>query len=378
MSTAEVEQLKATIELLKVRLNAAELGVTSSETRIRTLIESLPVGLMICSDTGYIEAVNPQSLLMLGCEYSDLIGRHLSNVFISQNQQQQLFSDEKLKVISQDPFEVSAQSLSSEPFPAEILLRPFPFAATMKLLVVFEDMTLKHDLDRMKREFVQIVSHDLRAPITSIRCFLNALTEGLFDDRPEKMHKKAQAMESETTRLLTMINNLLDLEKMEAGAFSIIMEQTALFRILERSVEAISALAEQNSVSLDVELPEQNVVVSADGDLIVQVLVNLLSNAVKFSPAGKPVQISVELHGDYRKVIVTDQGPGMPEEFRKRMFSRFEQARLSDSRVKGGTGLGLAISKAIIEGHGGTIGVESKEGAGCSFWFTLPIMSAKS
>lgn len=230
-------------------------------------------------------------------------------------------------------------------------------------------LTLKQ-VDEMKQQFVAMVSHDLKSPLTSVSGFLSLLSQGLYGTLTEQGEKRVQLAERNVSRLIAMINDLLDIEKLESGQLELTMEIIPLEPVVERSVEAVRVFAEQNKVNLVVEPIDCNVY--ADGDRLIQVLVNLISNAVKFSPADSAVTISARPAEEKVELRIADQGCGIPAEYRQVIFERFRQVRKTDSTKKGGTGLGLAICKAIVEQHGGAIGVESEEGKGSTFWFTLP------
>jgi signal transduction histidine kinase len=241
------------------------------------------------------------------------------------------------------------------------------------VLLVVEDISAKRELEQLRQEFISMMTHDLRTPLTSIKMFLQMVGEGVFDERPEKLKERCGGLELETDRLLGMINSVLDLHKMEAGKLQLVVEDVSLVSVVLQAVEAVSAWAQASGITLDVpEIPGE-IFVRCDRDYTVRVLVNLVSNAVKFSERGQSVRITVRPDGEFVTLGVIDRGPGIPDDFRQKLFNRFEQARLSDARVKGGTGLGLAIAKAIVEEQGGKIGVESQLGHGCTFWFTLPI-----
>ena len=214
-----------------------------------------------------------------------------------------------------------------------------------------------------------MVSHDLRTPLTSIQCFLNLVGEGHFNDM-EPLKENARMIENEATRLINMINNLLNIDRIESGGLEMFIDAVPLSELIESSLIAVICLAQNRGITLQQELPREEVYLLVDRDFAIQVLVNLLSNALKFSPKGAAVTVRAEATSSHVKVSVVDQGPGIATEFRQRIFHRFEQATIADARVKGGSGLGLAISKSIVEQQGGTIGFDSEEGRGTTFWFT--------
>lgn len=238
-------------------------------------------------------------------------------------------------------------------------------------------------LEKMKREFVQLISHDLRTPLTSIQAFLTLLGEGHFGEMPEKVTRRARMADSDASRLISLISNLLDIERMESGKMEVVAAEVRVQQVIDRAVHSVVALTERNKIAVKAPaLGEMRM--TADEDLIIQVLVNLLSNAIKFSAKESDISIDVvEIEKErcgggsgerrsFLKFSVSDRGRGIPADRIDMIFDRFKQVEVADAREKGGSGLGLAISKAIVEAHGGAIGVTSTEGSGSTFWFTIP------
>lgn len=236
---------------------------------------------------------------------------------------------------------------------------------------VFHDMADALDqAARRKKELVAMVSHDLRTPLTSLRGFLELLTMGALGDVAEGARDRARRAQNSVERLIALINDLLDLEKMESGTIQLTASRLKAETLIERAVESVSQFADEHDVTIVAPVTEASL--NADGDRLVQVLVNLLSNAVKFSPPDSTVTVSVEELPGWIEFRVKDEGRGVPAAFQEAIFERFQQVEAADARAKGGTGLGLPICKAIVEQHGGTIGVDSQEGKGSEFWFRLP------
>ena len=225
---------------------------------------------------------------------------------------------------------------------------------------------------RRKQEIVSMVSHDLRTPLTSVQASLTLLSEGVLGELPTRATKEVRNAESNTTRLILLINDLLDFEKMEAGQLAIECAKTPVTPILERSYETIKAFADKQKVKIEV-IPN-DYTIYADADRMIQVMINLLSNAIKFSPPDSTVTLDAVQKEQYIELRVSDQGRGIPESFRKHMFQRFQQVdQIGDAKKKGGTGLGLSICKSLVDLHQGIIGVDSIEGKGSTFWFRIPI-----
>ena len=225
------------------------------------------------------------------------------------------------------------------------------------------------EVERLKDGFLSTASHELRTPLTSIRGSLGLLASGVVGALSDEAVEVVAIAERNAVRLMALINDILDLERLETGTIELRFAQVPVESILRRAMESLAAFGHQHGIT--VEAPEVSSTIWADADRIVQVVVNLLSNAVKFSPPGGVVTIGVALRDGWVEFRITDRGRGVPVADRRAIFERFRQVETSDAREKGGTGLGLAICKSIVEQHGGTIGVESEEGAGSTFWFRV-------
>jgi PAS domain S-box-containing protein len=238
------------------------------------------------------------------------------------------------------------------------------------IFCVAHDMTERKQAERLRQEVVQMVSHDLKTPLSAVRTFLELLDAGAFGTLNDRGQHLLKLADSSTMRMLTLIKDLLDIEKMEAGMLELERCSTMVNDLFEQSAHNISAMAAERSVKI--ESKPCDLSVQVEPARIVQVLVNLLSNAVKFSPNDSVITLSARDTGEWVEVSVADCGRGVPPEKLATIFDRFSQVRISDASEKGGSGLGLAICKALVELHGGTITVKSQEGHGSEFVFTLP------
>jgi PAS domain S-box-containing protein len=242
-----------------------------------------------------------------------------------------------------------------------------------------QDITQLHEVDRMKSEFVSIVSHELRTPLTSLKGALQlVLDEELMLPKDERMQLLRVALTS-TDRLIRIINDILDISKVEAGGLKLQLKPCDITDLVRLSIQSIEQIAWSSSVRLETRLPRDVPVVMADPDRIVQAIVNLLSNALKFAPPNSVVRVEAERNGNGSVAVsVRDQGKGIPQEKIGLLFRKFQQIDGSDSRRVPGTGLGLAITKALVELHGGRIDVWSQPGVGTHFTITLPATAASA
>jgi PAS domain S-box-containing protein len=236
---------------------------------------------------------------------------------------------------------------------------------------MLEDVSSRKEAERLKDEFVSVVGHELRTPLTSIRGSLGLLAGGVMGELPEEAMGMLGTAISSTDRLVRLINDILDIERMDSGRAEIEVASVSASELVELSTQVVAGVATEADIVLRTEIDDTAIV--CDADKIVQVLTNLLGNAIKFSPSGSTVDVTVASVGSDALFSVSDAGRGIPAEKIESIFERFSQVDSSDAREKGGTGLGLAIARRIVERHGGRIWAESSEGAGSTFHFTLPL-----
>ena len=232
------------------------------------------------------------------------------------------------------------------------------------------DVTDRDRVERMKNEFIAVVSHELRTPLTSIHGSLGMLASGLLDDRPEKAKRLVEIAAHSTKRLVRLINDILDIERIESGKVKMVGEICQVADLIATAIDTVQPLADNAGVLLKITTIAASIYV--DPDRIVQTLTNLLSNAIKFSPSGSTVTCTVEREPDYLKFQVCDCGRGIPADKLECIFERFQQVDSSDARNHEGTGLGLAICRSIVLQHSGQIWAESIQGEGSTFYFKLP------
>jgi len=235
---------------------------------------------------------------------------------------------------------------------------------------VFDDVTRDREVDRMKTEFISTVSHELRTPLTSIKASMALLLDGEAELDGETA-ELVQVSKRNADRLVRLVNDILDVSKIEAGRLQLALQEHEVARLCAEAVAGIDGFAKKVGVVVRTSLAPGLPRLRADWDRVVQVLTNLLSNALKFSPSGSEVDLVVSSRDAGVLFAVRDRGPGIPADFRDKLFTKFAQSDRA-KREQEGTGLGLAISRALVLAHGGEIWVESEPGHGASFFFTLP------
>ena len=272
----------------------------------------------------------------------------------------------------QTEFRVTLPSGEERDIRTAAMVRHDPDGA-VRVTGVSSDVTDLKRVERLKNEFIATVSHELRTPLTSIRAALSLVASGAVSELPQQTRQLLSIADRNAARLALLIDDLLDIERIESGNVQLNPSSQALLPLIVQAVEANTAYAKLCGVRLELAACEHDPVVNVDANRLLQVMANLLSNAAKFSGSGTQVEVRVLTHAQRARVEVSDQGPGILPELRERLFTKFSQGDSSDSRPSGGTGLGLAISKALIDQMGGTIDYDSTPGQGTTFYFELPL-----
>lgn len=259
----------------------------------------------------------------------------------------------------------------AELFPKEMTLREMLQYNRRVLMQIIQDIARRDEINRMKNEFVAMVSHELKNPLTSLLGSIDLLAGGMIENLTPAASEMFMVAHESMERLIRLIYDVLDIEKMESGIISLDIRQTDIQKTVGQSVGEMKGLASERGVLLIADA--ESFVIKADPDRVLQVLDNLLGNAMRYSPGGGEVRVMVRRQNGTALFSVSDQGPGIPAEFRSKVFQKFQQAQPTAGGKKQGTGLGLAICKAIVEGHGGKIWFETEEGKGTTFLFALPV-----
>lgn len=258
----------------------------------------------------------------------------------------------------------------------QVLKRPMTMpSGACYVVTVAVDISLRRRMEQMKTEFISTVSHELRTPLTAIRGALGMLVGGIAGEISEGARPLLDIAHKNSERLVRLINDILDIEKLEAGRLPFHFSRCHVQPLIEQALSDLKPYADEYSVTLRLDLPDDGIRadINLDPDRFTQIMANLLSNAIKHSPADGVVSVDVRSDGDSVEIGVRDQGQGVPENFRSRIFERFAQADSSDARKRGGTGLGLAITHSLVQQMHGRIGFDSQEGQGSRFWLKFPL-----
>jgi signal transduction histidine kinase/CheY-like chemotaxis protein len=268
--------------------------------------------------------------------------------------------------------ELVARRKDDSLFHCDVAVSPARLADSTIFVAIVRDATERRRMEQMKSEFVSTVSHELRTPLTSIAGALGLIQGGAVGQFPEKAARLIDIAHGNSQRLIRLINDILDMEKLEAGRMDFRLRSVRLADFLEQAVQSNAGYAEQYSVTLELELPTADTTVVADPDLLMQIMANLISNAAKFSHPGGAVRIFTAPLDRRWRISVEDCGTGIPDAFKSRIFGKFAQAEASDSRQKGGTGLGLSIVREIVTRMGGEVSFETVLGQGTTFNVDIP------
>ena len=253
--------------------------------------------------------------------------------------------------------------------------RGIPMEGGEGYVTIYRDITERRRLDQLQREFIATVSHELRTPLTSIYGSLGLIKRGLATGAPGDVAQLAEIAHKNRERLVSLFNDILDMDKVSAGKMEYRMALVAVATLVEEAIALNAGLCEQYGVTFAVAEESSGAMVDGDAGRLVQVLTNLLANAAKYSLPAGVVEISDAQRDAVVRVTVRDHGPGIPEAYRESIFDRFSRVDATDSRAVPGTGLGLYISKAIVDQHNGAIGVDPAPGGGAAFYFELPVLA---
>ncbi|WP_164511920.1 CHASE3 domain-containing protein [Brevundimonas fluminis] len=352
--------------------------LAASAARQQATLDSAIDAIVTLNPSGSVESVNAAGERMFGWPASDLIRRDVGVLIDLADNGEGAFlrrlGESQGALEGGIVREMTARRRDGSTFPVDVALGAMDLPTGRHLVAVVRDISERRRIEAMKDAFVSTVSHELRTPLTSIAGSLGLLAGGAAGELPEKASRLIGIAHSNSQRLVRLINDILDVEKLESGRQPMTMEVLDLRDVARRSVEGVQGYADQLGVVLSLGEGEP-APVRGDMDRLIQVVTNLLSNAAKFSPSGGEVSVGVNPETRIARLSVADRGPGIPDAFRARIFGKFAQADASDARAKGGTGLGLAIAREIAERHGGRLWFESQEGEGATFHLDLPLWS---
>ena len=358
-------------------LRGAMQALTRSEALFREAYENAPIGIALVSTEGEWLRVNQSLCDMLGYPADELTRTTFQAITHPEDLESDLLLVRRMLAREIRSYQMEKRYLHRTGHAVWALLsvslvwdkqRPLYFISQI------QDITERKNIERGKAEFLTMVSHELRTPVTALRGALGILAAGAAGELPPKAQALAALADRNADRLHRLVNDILDIEKIESGAFAYRRTDVDLNQLVTQAAIELRPYAEQYQVKIEVRSDLPRAFLHADADRLMQVLANLISNAVKHSPAGGTIDVHVTRTDRSIRVDIIDRGDGIPEEFRPHIFEKFAQANWTATNPKGGSGLGLNISRAIIQHHGGVLAFDTALGVGSTFYFELPIL----
>jgi PAS domain S-box-containing protein len=340
-----------------------------------SVFENTSEGIVVTDVDGTIQSVNPAYMAITQYRTEELLGKNPR--FLKSGKQDREFYERMWASISglgHWQGEIWNRRKNGEIFPQWVTINSIKDGRgrTTNYVGVAWDISELKESQRMKEEFITTISHELRTPLTSVLGSLGMLMENMSTQLPEQAQRLIALAHSNSRRLVRLISDILDIEKIEAGKMTFQFEPLELTALVCRVIEDSKALVEQAQISITCQTLSTDAWINGDADRLMQAVSNLLSNAIKFSSPGEPVEVVVAAHGPMLRVEITDHGPGIPREFHSQIFKRFAQAGGVNRGWKAGSGLGLSITRLIVRQHGGQIGFQSTPGVCTTFCIDLP------
>jgi PAS domain S-box-containing protein len=374
--TEDYSGLNQRLEQQLVELEEARRQVEASGRKLALFAERAPIAVLELDPDGIVKEVNHAAELLFGYAAAELVGGHVKRLVLPKYHAD-FDRDWGALIATREPVAgvtVRNPRRDGIDLVCEWTVTPLvnPEGKLLAVIAQGRDITAQREAERMKKEFTSTLSHELRTPLTSIIGSLQLINSGVLGDIVPDVAELTAVAERNGQRLLDLINDILDIEKIESGKLTLSPQVMRVDELVGEALLLNKAFGDRFKVRFQSsgDLPERTV--NADRKRLQQVMTNLLSNAVKFSPEGGVVEVTTEDRDGKVRVAIHDRGSGIPEGFRNRIFGRFTQADSTTARQKGGTGLGLAICKRLVEMMQGHIGFEDRPGGGTSFWFELP------
>ena len=352
-------------------VTTAEVLAERAES-IRAILDTVVDAIITIDSNGVILTFNPAAERMFGIRRKDALGKNVSILMSGHHHTNHpryiasYLTGHTKNVIGKNR-EFTAIKSDGTIFPIELAVGEMFVGTSLRFVGIIRDISERKELERIKREFISTVSHELKTPLTSITGALGLTRSGVIGPLTEKMQEVIDIAYRNSERLGVLVTDILDVEKIDAGQMSYDMQKTNIEQLISDCVVSMQAYSIKFGVSLKICKTAEDPIFKGDANRITQVITNLISNGIKFSKSGQQVEIRSESTTDTLTFSVTDHGEGIPEELQERIFTRFFRVDSADDRHSSGTGLGLSICQPIIEAHGGTISVESSPGAGSTF-----------
>lgn len=349
----------------------------NSRNRINSILDNMADSVITTNNDLVIKSCNLATEKMFGFTTSEIIGNKFGQLLLSKDYKE--IDENTLKSYSTNlNLNINGSRKNGELFPIEFSVGSIILENEKLFIIVVRDITIRKEVEKTKNEFISTISHELRTPLTAIKGSLALLKSEVLVKLPNEVLKLLVIADNNSSRLVNLINDILDVERIESGKMAFSIETINIISVINEALESNLPYASQFNIDLKFTNDVENIYVLADRQKIIQVLSNLMSNAIKFSHPNEIVEISVKEMNKKVIVSITDKGIGIPAEYKNKLFQKFVQVDSSDTKKRGGTGLGLSICKAIIEQHKGRIYFDSVPNVGSVFYFELPLSNSLS
>ena len=386
--SSEVGILAEEFNSMRWNLKSAVEKLTEEEKKMTAIVNSIAEGLILVDSSNRVLHINPAAERLLDLS-ADNIDKDITEI-IQNEELIHIFEEDQRQILQHKPTEqipskdeginlISEITLAryNEKLVLRIIASPFlnENGLILGTVYLFDDITREKEIDQMKSDFISLVSHELRTPLTSIIGFVSFILDGKAGAINDRQRNSLARVQRQSKRLAALINDLLDISRIESGRIQMEQESISLLEIVTQRLEEIRPQADEKSIRLVLTAPESIPDILGDEARMGQVFTNLIGNAIKFTPNNGEVSVKVEADGNLLHVEVIDTGPGIPAEERQKIFDKFYQLSDISTRQQGGSGLGLSITKSIVEAHGGKLWIDDgNQGKGSNFQFVLPLV----
>ena len=384
----EVGILAEEFNSMRWNLKSAVEKLTEEEKKMTAIVNSIAEGLILVDSSNRVLHINPAAERLLNLS-ADSIDKDITEI-IQNDELIHIFEEDQRQILQHKPTNqisskneginlISEVTLArhDEKLVLRIIASPFlnENGLILGTVYLFDDITREKEIDQMKSDFISLVSHELRTPLTSIIGFVSFILDGKAGAINDRQRNSLARVQRQSKRLAALINDLLDISRIESGRIQMEQKPISLLEIVTQRLEEIRPQADEKSIQLALTAPESVPDIFGDEARMGQVFTNLIGNAIKFTPNNGEVSIKVEADGNLLHVEVIDTGPGIPAEERQKVFDKFYQLSDISTRQQGGSGLGLSITKSIVEAHGGKLWIDDgNQGKGSNFQFVLPLV----
>ncbi len=384
----EVGILAEEFNSMRWNLKSAVEKLTDEEKKMTAIVNSIAEGLILVDSDNRVLHINPAAERLLNIS-PDNIDKDITEI-IQNDELIHIFEEDQRQILQHKPTDqipskneglnlISEVTLAryDEKLVLRIIASPFlnENGLILGTVYLFDDITREKEIDQMKSDFISLVSHELRTPLTSIIGFVSFILDGKAGAINDRQRNSLARVQRQSKRLAALINDLLDISRIESGRIQMDQAPISLLEIVTQRIEEIRPQADEKSIRLALTAPESAPNILGDEARMGQVFTNLVGNAIKFTPDNGEVNVKIEADGNLLHVEVIDTGPGIPPEERQKIFDKFYQLSDISTRQQGGSGLGLSISKSIVEAHGGKLWIDDgNQGKGSNFQFVLPLV----